>query len=87
MIYFRGQKLALTVYPDREAQKVEIAFTLDRVPADVGVALPEELRIRGDSTTGQVGGDHLELLFAQRQRQFVVVPKGGVGHIEGTGSP
>jgi hypothetical protein len=44
----------LAVYPNAEAQKVQIAFALHRVPANVGIVTGQQLRVRLQPTAHQV---------------------------------
>ena len=55
---------ALTSDPDAEAQEVEVALSLHRVPAEVRVALGHQLAVGLQAAARQVDGDLLQVVLS-----------------------
>ena len=70
-----------TVDPNTESEEVEEPLPIDRVPANVRVALGQQVLVALLTAAGQVHGDLVKVSLAQHQCQLVVVHERGVGDI------
>ena len=76
----------LTIDPHAEPQEVQEPLPFHGIPAQVRVALLDQLRVALKAAAGQVHGYLLQVRLAQSQGQLVVVHQRGVGHIQRAGS-
>lgn len=60
-------EVQLTVDPDAEAQEIEVALSFDWIPAEIRIALLDQLCVGLQTAAGQVDGDLFKIVLPEEK--------------------